>query len=126
MKLDADEKITLEIIRNLSRLNTNDINDFFKALMLITLMNFSENEPTKIPYFGELKIDYQGDENKTEGRVAKLDVKFTPSNQLIRNIGQLVDVKNSNCDTKITDVECIKDIMSEISKKLNEIMDKES
>jgi hypothetical protein len=37
----------------------------------------------------------------------------------------LVDIKNENCSTKITDIDCIKDIMSDISKKLNEIMEKE-
>lgn len=125
MGLTQEEKLIIEELRNLSRLNTSEVNDFLKSLMLITLLNFSEDETTKIPYFGELDIKYLGDENKTEGRVANLDIKFTPSAQLVRNIGQLVDVKNPNCSTKITDVECIKDIMADISKKLNEIMNKD-
>ena len=125
MGLTQEEKLIIEELRNLSKLNTSEVNDFLKSLMLITLLNFSENESTKISYFGELDIKYLGDENKTEGRVANLDVKFTPSAQLVRNIGQLVDVKNPNCPTKVTDVECIKDIMADISKKLNEIMEKE-
>ena len=77
-----------------------------------------------IPYFGTLNIKYLGDEVKQEGRVAKLDVQFTPSPSLVRNIGQLEDVKNSNSDMTITQVDCIKEIMNDISKKLNEIMDK--
>lgn len=126
MKLNADEKITIELIRNLSKQNTSDINDYFKGLLLCTLMNYAENEPTVIPYFGTLNIKYLGDETKSEGRVAKLDIEFTPSPNLVRNIGQLEDIKNPNCETKITDVDCIKEIMNEISKKLNEIMDKNS
>ena len=124
MKLNSDEKTTVELIRNLSRQNTSDINDYFKGLLLCTLMNYSENEPTVIPYFGTLNIKYLGDEVKQEGRVAKLDVQFTPSASLVRNIGQLEDVKNSNSDMTITQVDCIKEIMNDISKKLNEIMDK--
>jgi len=125
MKMSLEEKETTEILRNLSKLNTSDVNNFMKSLMLVTLLNYSEGESTKIPYFGELNIKYLGDETKSEGRVAKLDIQFTPSNQLIRNIGQLEDVKNKNLDVKITDVDCIKEIMGEITKKLNEIMDKD-
>lgn len=123
MKLNTDEKTTVELIRNLSRQNTSDINDYFKGLLLCTLMNYSENEHTVIPYFGTLNIKYLGDEIK-QGRIAKLDVQFTPSASLVRNIGQLEDVKNSNSDMTITQVDCIKEIMNDISKKLNEIMDK--
>lgn len=126
MKMSQEEKLVVEELRNLSKLNTSDVNDFLKSLLLITLLNFSENESTKIPYFGELKIEYKGDVNKSEGRVADLDIKFIPSTMLVRNIGQLVDVKNPNCDTKITDVDCIKEIMNDISKKLNEIMEKDN
>ena len=126
MKLENDERLTIEQIRNVSKLNFSDINDFFKGLMMVTVMNYSEGESTKIPYFGELKIDYNGDEIKDEGRVAKLNVVFTPANALKRNIGQLIDVNNPKCDTKITDVDCIKEIMCDVYKKLNEIMMKEN
>jgi hypothetical protein len=126
LKLSQEEKLIIEELRNLSKLNTDSVNDFLKSLMLITLLNFSEDESTMIPYFGKLDIKYLGDKNKAEGRVAELDVKFTPSDVLVKNIGQLVDVKNPNCDMKITDVECIKEIMADISKKLNKIMEKNS
>ena len=128
MKLSQDEKLIVEELRNLANgdLNVNDVNSFLKSLMLLTLMNFSENESTKIPYFGELKIDYLGDKITDKGRIADLKVDFVPSATLIKNIGQLVDVKNPNCDTKITDVECIQDLMKDIGNRLNEIMDKNS
>lgn len=125
LKLDIEDKMIIEEVRNLSKVNTNQVNDFFKALLLLCLLNFSEDESLKIPYLGELKIDYKGDKNTKEGRVADLDTQFIPSDSLIRNVGQLVDVKDPNNETKITDVECIKDIMNDISKKLNDIMKKE-
>lgn len=128
MKLSQDEKLIIEELRNLANgdLNVNDVNSFLKSLMLLTLMNFSENESTTIPYFGELKIEYLGDKITDKGRVADLKVDFVPSATLVKNIGQLVDVKNPNCDTKITDVECIQDLMKDIGNRLNEIMDKNS
>ena len=124
MKLSQDEKLIVEELRNLANgdLNVNDVNSFLKSLMLLTLMNFSENESTTIPYFGELKIEYLGDKITDKGRVADLKVDFVPSATLVKNIGQLVDVKNPNCDTKVTDVECIQDLMKDIGNRLNEIM----
>lgn len=128
MKLSQDEKLIVEELRNLANgdLNVNDVNSFLKSLMLLTLMNFSENESTTIPYFGELKIEYLGDKITDKGRIADLKVNFVPSATLVKNIGQLVDVKNPNCDTKVTDVECIQDLMKDIGNRLNEIMDKNS
>lgn len=128
MKLSQDEKLIVEELRNLANgdLNVNDVNSFLKSLMLLTLMNFSENESTTIPYFGELKIEYLGDKITDKGRIADLKVDFVPSATLVKNIGQLVDVKNPNCDTKVTDVECIQDLMKDIGNRLNEIMDKNS
>lgn len=128
MKLSQDEKLIVEELRNLANgdLNVNDVNSFLKSLMLLTLMNFSENESTTIPYFGELKIEYLGDKITDKGRVADLKVDFVPSATLVKNIGQLVDVKNPNCDTKVTDVECIQDLMKDIGNRLNDIMDKNS
>lgn len=95
MKLSQDEKLIVEELRNLANgdLNVNDVNSFLKSLMLLTLMNFSENESTTIPYFGELKIEYLGDKITDKGRIADLKVDFVPSATLIKNIGQLVDVK---------------------------------
>ena len=125
LKLDVEDKLIIEEVRNLSKVNTNQVNDFFKALLLLCLLNFSEDETLKIPYLGELKIDYKGDKNTKEGRVADLETQFIPSESLVRNVGQLVDVKDPSNDTKITDIDCIKDIMNDISKKLNDIMKKE-
>lgn len=124
MKLSQDEKLIVEELRNLANgdLNVNDVNSFLKSLMLLTLMNFSENESTTIPYFGELKIEYLGDKITDKGRIADLKVDFVPSATLVKNIGQLVDVKNPNCDTKVTDVECIQDLMKDIGNRLNDIM----
>ena len=39
MRLTQDEKLIIEELRNLSKLNTSDVNDFLKSLMLITLLN---------------------------------------------------------------------------------------
>jgi hypothetical protein len=126
LKLNDDEKNTIELIRNLTKVNTSEINAFFKGLLLTCLLNYSENEPLVIPYIGNLNIKYMGDENKDDGRVAKLDVTFTPSNRLVRNIGQLEDVKNPDCSLNITEIDCINEIMHDIGSSLNKIMQKDN
>lgn len=125
MKTTQEERLIIEELRNLSKLNTSDVNSFLKSLLLITLLNFAEGDSTVIPYFGELKINYLGDKNTDEGRVADLDVQFIPSSMMKKNIGQLIDVKNPNCNMSITQVDCIKDIMKDISHKLNSLVSKE-
>lgn len=124
MKYTQDEKITIEELRNLSKMNTSEVNAILKALMFVVLLNFSENESTKIPYFGELKIDYLGDKNEADGRIANLHIDFTPSAKLMKNIGQLIDAKNPKCNVKITDIDCIQDIIKDILDGLNTIMKK--
>jgi hypothetical protein len=125
MKYSQEEKMTIEELRNLSKVNVNDVNSILKALMFIVLLNFSENESTKIPYFGERKIDYLGDKNEAEGRIADLRIDFKPSPKLAKNIGQLVDAKNPKCNVKITDIDCVQDIMREIVDELTNIMKKD-
>lgn len=124
MKYTQDEKITIEELRNLSKMNTSEVNAILKALMFVVLLNFSENESTKIPYFGELKIDYLGDKNEADGRIANLHIDFTPSAKLMKNIGQLIDAKNPKCNVKITDIDCVQDIIKDILDGLNTIMKK--
>lgn len=128
MKMTVEERMLVEEMRNLAGgdLNTSQVNSFLKCLMMLVLCDFAEGDSTKIPYFGELKIYYIGDKVTDDGRIADIKVEFTPSPTLVRNIGQLVDAKNPNSDFKISDVECVQDIMKEIGTKLNEIMEKNS
>lgn len=125
MKYSQEEKMTIEELRNLSKMNTCDVNSILKALMFVVLLNFSENESTKIPYFGELKIEYLGDKNEVEGRIANLHIDFKPSPKLAKNIGQLIDARNPKSNVKITDIDCVQDIMKEIVDELSDIMKKE-
>lgn len=126
MKFTQEEKLTIEELRNLSKLPTDDVISLMKSLMYVVLLNFSENESTIIPYFGELKLRYLGDKKEMDGRVADLKIEFIPSNKLVKNIGQLVDIKNPNCGLKITDIDCVQDIMNDILGELNNIMKKEN
>lgn len=124
MKYTQEEKTTVEELRNLSKMPTKSVDSILRALMYVVLLNFSENETTKIPYFGELKIDYLGDKVEDGGRVADLYIDFKPSAKLIKNIGQFMDAQNPKCNMKITDIDCVQDMMNEIMSGLNEIMKK--
>lgn len=127
MKFTQNEKLTIDSLRNLANgsLNTTEVNDFFKSLMKIVLLNFAENESTEIPYFGKISVIYKGDICGVNGRVADVDVKFEPSDYFVKNIGQLIDAKNPNSDAKITDMDCISDTIKNIRNKLNSVLKQE-
>lgn len=127
MKFTQNEKMTIEQLRNFANgsINTAEVNDFLKSLLKITLLNFAENEPTEIPYFGKITIDYKGDICGSKGRVADVDVKFEPSDYFIKNIGQLIDAKNPNSDTTVTDIDCISDMIKNMKNKLSSILEQD-
>ena len=113
MKLSQQEKSVNETLRNISGESIETINNVLKALLYYTLMNYSEGENTLIPYFGRFSIKYLGDEILPEGRIAKLQTTYFPSDKMKLNIGMLEDVRANGGD--ITEVPCIKDIIREIN-----------
>ena len=123
MKLSNQDKNIEEIIRNISGKTIEDIDDVLKALMMILIMQYSEGEIVRIPYFGALKIDYDGDEITKEGRVAKLNAQYFPSNEVKLNIGMLEDVKSNN--GKMTDIPCIQDICRYFRNQLSNMVERE-
>ena len=116
MKLNQQEKSVNELLRNISGESIETINNVLKALLYLTIMNYSEGENILVPYFGRFSIKYKGDEITKFGRIAKLETAYFPSDEVKLNIGILEDIKDKGGD--ITTVPCIKDIMREINMAL--------
>lgn len=119
MKTTSLDKQLEEIIRNISGVSIDDIDKVFKALMMFVIMQYSEGEIIKIPYFGALKINFENDVLTKEGRIANLSTSYFPSNEIKLNIGMLEDVKNGK--SSILDVPCIKDKFHNIKTNLSKI-----
>lgn len=96
MKITQKEKEVLEIIRNLTHENTKRINNFFLGLMTYALLNYTDNEPITVPYFGTFMIKYKGDKITEEGKEAILEGYFVPSEYMKENIGAYEDYKRSS------------------------------
>ena len=117
MKLTQQDRAVEEILRNISGKTLEDIDDVLKALMIYALMQYSEGELVRFPYFGSFKMNYKGDKITDDGREAELDTMYFPSNDIKLNLGMLEDARNGKC--KITDIPIIESLMREINTQLN-------
>lgn len=117
MKLTQNDKFVEETLRNISGETIDQIDAILKSLMFYTLMQYSEGEMIRLPYFGAFKIIYKGDVVTEEGRVADLETLYFPSNDVKLNIGMLEDIKNNGGE--ISSLPVIKDIIRETKAQLN-------
>lgn len=62
------------------------------------VLNYVKGEKIVIPFIGEIKLSYDGDEVTEKGRVAKLKASFIPSPFLIRNVGQIQDKEPTDAE----------------------------
>jgi hypothetical protein len=117
MKLTQKEQESIENIRNISHENVERIHSIFNALMTYSLMNYTENEPIVIPYFGSFLVKYRGDDITNDGREAKIEVYFDPSPSFKENIGAYEDFKSSK-NKDITKIPIIRQLAVEQTRAL--------
>ena len=96
--LTPSEKTALNSIRLIFGKNTHDTKEFFESIGIQCILNYVKGEKIIIPFIGEIKITYDGDEVTEKGRIAKLKTDFTPSPFLIRNIGQIQDKETTDAE----------------------------
>lgn len=95
MKITPKEKEVMELLRNITHENIERINNILLGLMIYSLLNYADNEPITIPYFGTFLIRNKGDALTPEGKESLLETFFTPSDYLKENIGSYEDFKKS-------------------------------
>jgi len=64
---------------------------FFESLAFVLISDYVEDEPTNIPFLGEIKIVKSGDTMVEGGRRVELTLEFDPDESLQKNLGQLED-----------------------------------
>jgi hypothetical protein len=89
--LTQEEKTVLNLTRILFGKNALDTKEFFESMGIQAVLSCSKGDKIIIPFIGDVSVKYVGDEITDKGRVAKLETLFTPSQFLIRNVGQLRD-----------------------------------
>lgn len=110
---DGSKRI-LKKIQLLSGKSLKDVEIFSRHLFNLMILDYAENSVTTIPHVGTFKINYEGDDIKKQGAVAKINIDFTPDPDFLKNIGQIVDEQES-------DVE--KELFKKIKKQLKTIIE---
>lgn len=105
--LNQEELENIQKLRNLSGEPEDRIHRVLEALMKLVIQNYSEGERIAIPYFGNLKIKYNGDKITPKGKEAQIDLFFSPSDYIKYNVGKIEDFKKKQ--TKFNDIDIIKD-----------------
>ena len=116
--LDTQQKFVLEQLRTISGESTVRVDNVLKALFYYILMSYSENECIKIPYLGLLKVEYDKDISTKEGKVADIKLQFSPSSDLILNLGLYKDFEKNG--KPLSELPFVKQIISELKNQLKE------
>lgn len=98
IKFSKKEKEIVHRLHLLTGKPFNEVKDFYEGLLLNFVISYLDKEPVSIPLFGEIYFHYHGDEITSKGRKAKIDIDFTPSDLLIRVIGQIEDGEESDLE----------------------------
>jgi hypothetical protein len=96
--LTQEEKNALNLTRLIFGKSYQDTKEFFESVGIQAVVSYSKGNKIIIPFIGEIRIKYAGDELTDKGRAAKLEAEFTPSPFLIRNAGQLQDGESSDAE----------------------------
>ena len=57
-----------------------------------------KGETIEIPYVGSMQLEYEGDQVTSNGRTANLKATFTPSEFLVRHVGQYPDETKTDAE----------------------------
>jgi nucleoid DNA-binding protein len=95
-QLSKEDYNTIEILRNISGENEDRIHAIFEALVEHALHQYADKQRIEVPYFGTLYIKYKGETILSNGaKEVDIDVFFSPSKNLKKNIGRIEDLKKS-------------------------------
>lgn len=88
-----------------------DVLSVFEAVMIKVYMDLKEGKKLYYPYFGEFKVNHDGDELTNMGKEAKVSMFYSLHPQMKRLVGQISDEEK----TGITKNDAI-DLLMKITK----------
>lgn len=98
LKIYKKEKEVIHKIHLLTGKPFNDVKDVFEGILYMMLLAYLEKEPVYLPFFGEFELKYLKDRYTQNGRVAEIDIDFSPNKFLLRTIGQIEDKEESDLE----------------------------
>lgn len=103
IQFSKKEKEMVHKIHLLTGYPHSEVRDFFESFLVTFLIDYLEKDATSIPFFGDIKLKYLGDANFSTGRVAQVDAEFSPTDFLVRTVGQIEDGEESDLEKHLKD-----------------------
>ena len=98
LKVNSQNKDTIEKLHLLTGESKETVRRFFESFAFLVTTNFLDDEWTNIPFFGDVKLHHVGDENVRGGKRVQLELDFEAEENLLKNIGQVVDGDTSEIE----------------------------
>lgn len=98
LKIYKKEKEVIHKVHLLTGKSFDDVKDVFEGILYMILLSYLEKEPVYLPFFGEIELKYLKDRFTQSGRVAEIDIDFSPNEFLLRTIGQIEDKEESDLE----------------------------
>ena len=98
LKLYKKEKEVVHKVHLLTGKPYEDVKEVFEGILYMVLLSYLEKEPIYFPFFGDMEIKYLKDKYTQNGRVAEIDIDFSPNDFLLRVIGQIEDKEESDLE----------------------------
>ncbi len=98
LKFYKKEKEVIHKVHLLTGKSENEIKEVFEGILYMILLSYMEKEPIYIPFLGEIDLKYLKDKYTQEGRIANIDIDFSPHKFLLRTIGQIEDKEESDLE----------------------------
>lgn len=103
MQISEEDKKAILQLSLISGIDELKIQEMFESFLILFTLDYSSRKSIRIPLVGNFLIKYRGDEITDKGREATVDAFYSPSTEVKRIIGQLVDIEETfdytNLDT---------------------------
>ncbi|NTW90993.1 MAG: hypothetical protein HGA35_03550 [Erysipelotrichaceae bacterium] len=108
MQLSEEDKKAILQLSLISGINEQKIQEMFESFLILFTLDYSSRKSIRIPLVGNFLIKYRGEEITDEGREATVDAFYSPSDEVKRIIGQLVDIEETFDYTKLDTFKLLK------------------
>lgn len=96
--MTATERKAINDTRLLFGKSSTETKEFFESIGISAVLAYMKGETIEIPYVGSIQLEYEGDQVTSKGRIANLKATFTPSEFLVRNVGQVEDETKTDAE----------------------------
>lgn len=99
--MQFNHKETYEHLHRLSGVSIQDLKATFDALGTYMILNFMEDKQSYIPYIGNLKTVYEGEDYISGTKKAKVSFEIEVDDMYIKNVGNAVDNNDTDIEKRI-------------------------